>query len=521
MITAPLAARVAALLLVVSPSGTLAQKDGAPRPLRPAEGSLVLAGEGKLPDAAIDVFLHLSGGYSADIAVVSTTGKPKSATRWKKRGANSVVAIGKEPGSPEELSLALLEADGVWFEDGAEALRDDPLINAFLHDVLARGGAVGGQGEGALALAMDNDAGGFGLLASSRVLLAGKSVRASRKLELTGGDGLVTWQVPTETALVIAHGRRVGAVGERAVQVNIAGTDDWPAREATVDARSSFDFGDELSYDLDLLSWLRSAQDRTGPAFPPAKAATPKIAKGTLFLSGGGGVASPVWNRFIEAAGGKKSTFVCFPSASEFAPWEDPKSYGAGQLRDHGCTNVFVYHTSDPTRADEDPRLLELLEEATGVWIDGGRTFRFMDSFQYTRAAELMREVLEGGGAVGGSSAGCQVLGDFLVRGDPRTSSVLAFEGYTRGLGFLPGVTMDAHFLQRERHEPFVGLMDTYPQMLGIGVDEDTSLIVRGSEAEVIGRASVSFYDWSSSEREPVILGEGRRYDLAKRKALR
>ncbi len=521
MITAPLAVRVAALLLAALPAGALAQKAGAPKPIRPAEGSLVLAGEGKLPDAAIDVFLHLSGGYSADIAVISTTGKPRSMARWTKRGANSVVAIGEELGPAAELSLALLKADGVWFEDGAEALHDDPLIHAFLHDVLARGGAVGGQAEGALALATGTNDGGFGLLTGSHLLLAGKSVQASRKLELTGSDGLVTWQIPTETALVIAHGRRVGAVGEREVQVNVARTDFWPAREATLAPRRTFDYGDELSYDLDLVAWLRSAQDRMGPAFPPAKAPTPKVAKGLLVLSGGGGVASPIWKRFIDAAGGKKATYVCFPSASEFAPWEDPKSYGAGQLRDHGCTNVFVYHTSDPARANEDPRLLELLEEATGVWIDGGRTFRFMDSFQHTRAVELMREVLEGGGAVGGSSAGCQVLGDFLVRGDPRTSNVLAFEGYTRGLGFLPGVTMDAHFLQRDRHEPFTGLMDAYPQLLGIGVDEDTAILVRGSEAEVIGQASVSFYDWSGAEREPVILGEGRRYDLAKRKPLR
>ena len=144
-----------------------------------------------------------------------------------------------------------------------------------------------------------------------------------------------------------------------------------------------------------------------------------------------------------------------------------------------------------------------------------------MDRFQGTKAAELMRELLERDGVIGGSSAGCQVAGDFLVRGNPRTNRDLVLDGYTRGFGFIEGVILDAHFLQRGRDETFKPLMETYPQMLGIGVDEKTAISIRGSVAEVLGSNAVSFYNMKNgSSSKPVILKRGAKYDLQKRKVV-
>ena len=303
------------------------------------------------------------------------------------------------------------------------------------------------------------------------------------------------------------------------MHVRIAGTDAWPERSATITPQDVFEPTDFVPYDLDLVAWRRSAQDRRGPAFPPQSPAEPVVKKGTLVLSGGGSLQSETWKRFIDAAGGEKATYVCIPSGSDYFPGEEPKSYGAGQLRDHGCRDVHVVDPDRAERADEDPELLALLERATGVWIDGGRTYRVMDALQHTRAHDLIREVLADGGAVGGSSAGCQVLGELLVRGDPRSNRTLLFDGYTSGLGLLPGVVLDAHFLQRDRHPEFAELVRQHPQLLGIGVDEDTALVVEGSTAEVFGPAAVSFYDASGGDGEPVVLEAGRTYDLVKRRA--
>jgi cyanophycinase-like exopeptidase len=95
-------------------------------------------------------------------------------------------------------------------------------------------------------------------------------------------------------------------------------------------------------------------------------------------------------------------------------------------------------------------------------------------------------------------------------------------EGYERGLGFLPGVAIDQHFTQRNRFQDMTALMKTYPQLLGIGIDESTAIVVTGSVAEVMGRNKVHFYD----RKKPIEDGKpdyetlkaGDRYDLKARK---
>lgn len=494
----------------------------APQPIAPIEGSLVLAGNGEVPDYVLDAFLHLCGRYDASIAVVRGSGKAKSVARWHGRGARAVLVVGKKSTSAEALTTALLEADGVWFEDAAAHLQTNALFGKLVRNVLARGGVLGGAGEAAVALAEQH--GSSGLLQGSRVQLLRASAastdkdaskRAARVLKPR--DGLVAWQIPPRTALIIHHGRRVCALGEGKVHALVAGTKEWPARHVALDAIDAFDAGDRLDYDADLLSWLRSARDRTGPVFPAKKMAPVRLKQGTLLLSGGDGVPSPTWRRFIEAAGGKDALLVCIPTAGGIEPGSDPDSYSQRQLRNHGCTNVVVLHTNDVQRANQDQRLLKPLTKAGGVWIDGGRTNRVMDIYQDTRAHQLMRDVLRRGGVIGGSSAGCQVAGDFLMRGNPRSNKSLVHEGYRTGLGFLAGVILDAHFLQRKRGEAFAGLMQRYPQMLGIGVDEGTALVIVGKQAEVLGRACVSFYDGTN---EPVILRQGEHYDLSAKRAM-
>ena len=89
------------------------------------------------------------------------------------------------------------------------------------------------------------------------------------------------------------------------------------------------------------------------------------------------------------------------------------------------------------------------------------------------------------------------------------------FDGYTRGLGFLPGVVLDAHFRQRDRQEPLRELAGQNPGMLAIGVDEDTAIVVTKSTATVVGPNKVTFYDGT----EDTELGDGQTYDLVERKA--
>src|SRR5204863_6445895 len=172
----------------------------------------------------------------------------------------------------------------------------------------------------------------------------------------------------------------------------------------------------------------------------------------------------------------------------------------------------------------EDPKTLDVFKKATGIWFGGGRQWNFVDAYEGTKVPELMRDVLRRGGVIGGSSAGATIQGDYLCRGAPGGPNNIICEGYERALGFLPGVAIDQHFTQRNRLKDMVLLMKTYPQFLGIGLDEATAILVQGHVAEVMGTNKVHFYDG----RKPVDAGNpdheslkaGDRYDLKDRKTL-
>jgi cyanophycinase len=175
-------------------------------------------------------------------------------------------------------------------------------------------------------------------------------------------------------------------------------------------------------------------------------------------------------------------------------------------------------------RADSDWEFLEPLRQARGIWFGGGRQWNFVDSYQNTMSHKLMHNVLARGGVIGGTSAGASIQGDYMPRGDPLGNLNIIAEGYERGLGFLTGVAIDQHFTQRKRHPDMSFLVRTYPQLLGIGIDEATALVVQSHLAEVVGRGEVAFYDKQRNiedgERDYVTGRSGSRFDLKLRQLL-
>ena len=144
-------------------------------------------------------------------------------------------------------------------------------------------------------------------------------------------------------------------------------------------------------------------------------------------------------------------------------------------------------------------------------------------SYAGTLTEKRFHEVLARGGAIGGSSAGASIQSEYMPRGHPLGNTVMAAEGYEKGLGFLPGCAVDQHFFARKRTQDMTGLMKKYPQYLGIGIDEGTAIVVTGSTAEVIGRTKVAFYDYSKKhdgEKDYVEAAAGEKYDLKGRKKM-
>jgi cyanophycinase len=489
-------------------------------------GPLVLGG-GKGADAALKAFVDLAGGERARIVVVPTaietagseeTNKEVLKPFLARQAMTLTIVHTRDPKTANDPDFVkpLAEATGVWFAGG----HADRLLNAYrgtlfekeLKKLHARGVVIGGAGGGAGVMGSLVFAGGEKKPVAGFGLLPGFVVERKEMLEgaVKENPGHVGLRLPDDSAVVVR--RRVARViGDEPVTVV------FPEKGAGKPVAEEYKPGALL----DVVQLRRAAANRVAKdPFPPAKPPAPEVAKGTLVIVGGGGAGPEIWKRFIEASGGPDSLIVVVPTAME-----DPIAVEPGEVRllkKYGATNVVTLHTRDPKEAAT-PKFSEVLTKASGVWFGGGRQWRFVDAYAGTLAEKRFHEVLARGGAIGGSSAGASIQSEYMPRGHPLGNTVMCAEGYEKGLCFLPGCAVDQHFFARKRTADMTGLMKSYPQYLGIGIDEGTALVVTGCTAEVIGKSKVAFYDYSrkpDGEKDYVEVAAGGKYDLKARKPI-
>jgi cyanophycinase len=213
---------------------------------------------------------------------------------------------------------------------------------------------------------------------------------------------------------------------------------------------------------------------------------------GSLLIVGGGQLPPAIVDRFIELAGGKDAPMVFIPTAEGV---ETPHATVENNwLTKAGCTHVTILHTMDPKVADTAEFVKPLLD-AKAVWFEGGRQWHLVDSYLHTRTEREIWKVLDRGGVVGGSSAGATIIGSYLVRGAKEGNTVMMAPGYEVGMGFLKNSAIDQHVITRHREDDLNQVIDKHPDLLGIGIDESTAIVVRGNRFEVIGKSKVFIHD--------------------------
>jgi cyanophycinase len=243
-------------------------------------------------------------------------------------------------------------------------------------------------------------------------------------------------------------------------------------------------------------------------------------AKGSLVIAGGGKLGPSIWSRFRELAGGPDAPVVVIPTAAEGEP---NLEQAVEALRKLGFRNVTALHTRDSKVADTEA-FVEPLKKAKGVWLPGGRHWRFVDSYLGTRTERELRNVLERGGVIGGTSAGASIQASYLVRGAREGNTIMMAPGYEQGFGYLQDAAVDQHLLARHREKDMLAVIERHPKLLGIGIDEGTAIVVHGSTFEVIGESKVAIYD-PNYRPEPggerfYFLFPGDRFHLEKRQKL-
>src|SRR6185437_9941603 len=247
---------------------------------------------------------------------------------------------------------------------------------------------------------------------------------------------------------------------------------------------------------------------------------------GSLLIIGGNvGSTASIWNKFTELAGGKeKAHIVVVTAAAGDSAAFDQRDVDVVK-KQTGIRDVVLLHTSSLREANSE-KFIEPLKRATGVYFVGGRQWRIADSYLNTLTHQAFFDVLDRGGVIAGSSAGASIQGSFLWRGDTRGSEILIGD-HTQGLGFLKNSVIDQHLLRRNREFDLVNLIEKAPQLIGIGLDEATAILVQGDTLQVIGKSYVAIYDYTTITKSANLssgpfffLGEGQKYDLKQRKVI-
>ena len=249
---------------------------------------------------------------------------------------------------------------------------------------------------------------------------------------------------------------------------------------------------------------------------------------GTLVIVGGGGRIDSIIKTFIKLAGGNDVPIIVIPTA-EGSERYDQNSGGADKIRKLGATNVTVLHATDRNIANSDSFVMPL-NNAKAIWFGGGRQWRLVDVYKNTLTEKMMWKVLERGGVIGGSSAGATIQCSYLTRGDTKNNQIM-MGNHEEGFGFLKNVAIDQHVLARNRQFDMFDILKSRPELLGIGIDENTAIIVHGNQFKVIGESYVIVYDGTFWSREGsdlknlpektklfYFLHSGDEYDLLNRK---
>jgi cyanophycinase len=267
----------------------------------------------------------------------------------------------------------------------------------------------------------------------------------------------------------------------------------------------------------------------------PAKAETKQ---GTLIIIGGGERKDDertVLQEVARRAGGGKLVVVTIATAEPEETWTEYREI----FKKLGVKKVEWLDVRVREEGFKE-EVVRILDEATVVFFTGGDqlkiTSQLGDSYVYRR----IEEIYERGGTIAGTSAGASVMSEtMLISGDGDEShKVDTVLGMAPGLGLIRNAVIDQHFAQRGRLGRLLGAITQNPRTLGIGLDENTAIVVHDDERfDVIGAGAVYVLDGSkvsySNLAEPEqemektmavfdvklhVLSEGNQFNLQERR---
>ena len=245
-----------------------------------------------------------------------------------------------------------------------------------------------------------------------------------------------------------------------------------------------------------------------------------------------------VLREFIERAGRAEARIAVVPTASSLGP-EIIDVYSALFTR-LGAGEVYGVRPEDRSQAS-DPTLVRELERATGIFMTGGNQLKLSTVIAGTPFGQAIVDARHRGVTVAGTSAGASIQSSHMVAFGPGGSTPKQrMTQVAAGLGLVENCVIDQHFAQRNRYGRLLMIVSQSPQLLGMGVDEDTAAIISRTDGSdvlrVVGRGSVTLMDGShmvtnaheAREHRPIlasgvvlhVLPAGAVFDLSARRLL-
>ncbi|MFP4024144.1 MAG: cyanophycinase [Thiohalospira sp.] len=254
---------------------------------------------------------------------------------------------------------------------------------------------------------------------------------------------------------------------------------------------------------------------------------------GTLLIIGGNASDSLFIPVFKEMAGGDSAEIVIIPTARDDESIAKDPEFDLLHKRfvKYQFKKITILHTRSAEEANT-TEFVEPLKSATGVWIQGGRQWRLADSYLNTLTHLEIFGVLHRNGVVAGTSAGATIQGSYLARGDTQTNTIMMGD-HEEGFALIKNIAIDQHLLARNRQFDMFEIIEAKPELLGVGLDENTAMVVNKNKFKVIGQHYVVVYDntrWSEEkdtifqlqpgQHEFYFLKPGDQYDMIKRSVI-
>lgn len=162
---------------------------------------------------------------------------------------------------------------------------------------------------------------------------------------------------------------------------------------------------------------------------------------------------------------------------------------------------LYAEERSDNTNA----RALDLLGNAAGIFFTGGDQLRISSQIGDTPVEKRILELHAKGAVIAGTSAGASVMSEtMVVKGAGGESYRIGELRMAPGLGLLKDAIIDQHFAERGRFGRLAGAVAHNPRLLGLGIDENTALVVEGRQGRVIGEGAVYVVDAEEATRSNI-----------------